>query len=144
MSGYLKGNSIVGEERIQFKPVKYGLFAAIAILMCVFTIFFAEIATSKLKSKSDSAKKMRVDSGWNITYNNYEYKNVTLSKFKFPVAEKGDTITMVGKLPKEVIQNAAMIMYIRYTDFSASINGREFFLIVKRDMTRAKSREVAH
>lgn len=39
MSGYLKGNSIVGEEKIQFKPVKYSLFAVIAVLMCVLTIF---------------------------------------------------------------------------------------------------------
>ena len=138
MSGYLKGNSIVGEEKIQFKPVKYSLFAVIAVLMCVLTIFFAEIATSNLKSKSDSAKRVSVDSGWNITYNDDEYRNVTLSEFKFPVAEKGDTITMVGKLPQKVIQNAAMIMYIRYTDFSASINGREFFSYSKKRYDEGK------
>lgn len=127
MRGYIENDSTIGEEKIRFKPLKYGVFAAISIFMCVLTILFAELATSKLKVNSDSAKKMYVDSGWNISYNGNKNKNVTLSRFKSPVAEKGDTIIMEGRLPRKELPNAAMIMHIRYNDFSATINGRELF-----------------
>lgn len=127
MRGNVEDIQLAREDKIQYRPMSYGLFAVISVILCILAMIFTQVTTTNLSKNVRNPDNVEIDTGWNITYNSTEYRNITLSEYKLPVTKKGDTITMVGRLPKRYMQNAAFIMHIRYTDFSATIDGREIY-----------------
>lgn len=70
-----------------------------------------------------------IDSGWNVSINDGEhtYSDITLSKTKFSMMEKGDTMVLERVLPNETIRHPVLCFYSIHCYVKAYLEGELFY-----------------
>lgn len=95
----------------------------IVTVIIVFALYITElILTSELGDHY-----LAMDDGWKITINDTTYENVTISKFKFDVVGKGDTLIMEYTLPEVTIENPTLVLYTIHSDISVTMDDNTLY-----------------
>lgn len=72
-----------------------------------------------------------LDDGWTVSMNHQgnqeETKGVSLSAFRFPVTQKGDTVLMECELPKENVERPILQFIIYHSVVSVLVDGKEIY-----------------
>ena len=64
------------------------------IVMFLITVTTIAVFMSMTSAKRVDSDEIELDDGWSITINGKEYDNVTLSKFRFKMCNRGDVLTL--------------------------------------------------
>jgi hypothetical protein len=88
MRGNVEDIQLAREDKIQYRPMSYGLFAVISVILCILAMIFTQVTTTNLSKNVRNPDNVEIDTGWNITYNSTEYRNITLSEYKLPLPKK--------------------------------------------------------
>lgn len=64
------------------------------IVMFLITVTTIAVFMSMTSAKRVDSDEIELDDGWSITINGKEYDNVTLSKIRFKMCNRGDVLTL--------------------------------------------------
>lgn len=70
------------------------------IVMFLITVTTIAVFMSMTSAKRVDSDEIELDDGWSITINGKEYDNVTLSKFRFKMCNRGDVLTLRHIMPR--------------------------------------------
>lgn len=69
------------------------------IVMFLITVTTIAVFMSMTSAKRVDSDEIELDDGWSVTINGKEYDNVTLSKFRFKMCNRGDVLTLRHIVP---------------------------------------------
>lgn len=70
------------------------------IVMFLITVTTIAVFMSMTSAKRVDSDEIELDDGWSVTINGKEYDNVTLSKFRFKMCNRGDVLTLRHIVPR--------------------------------------------
>lgn len=70
------------------------------IVMFLITVTTIAVFMSMTSAKRVDSDEIELDDGWSITINGKEYNNVTLSKFRFKMCNRGDVLILRHIMPR--------------------------------------------
>lgn len=70
------------------------------IVMFLITVTTIAVFMSMTSAKRVDSDEIELDNGWSITINGKEYDNVTLSKFRFKMCNRGDVLILRHIMPR--------------------------------------------
>ena len=70
------------------------------IVMFLITVTTIAVFMSMTSAKRVDSDEIELDDGWSVTINGKEYDNVTLSKFRFKMCNRGDVLTLRHIMPR--------------------------------------------
>lgn len=70
------------------------------IVMFLITVTTIAVFMSMTAAKRVDSDEIELDDGWSVTINGKEYDNVTLSKFRFKMCNRGDVLTLRHIVPR--------------------------------------------
>lgn len=70
------------------------------IVMFLITVTTIAVFMSMTSAKRVDSDEIELDDGWSVTINGKEYDNVTLSKFRFKMCNRGDVLTLRHIIPR--------------------------------------------
>lgn len=70
------------------------------IVMFLITVTTIALFMSMTSAKRVDSDEIELDDGWSVTINGKEYDNVTLSKFRFKMCNRGDVLTLRHIVPR--------------------------------------------
>lgn len=70
------------------------------IVMFLITVTTIAVFMSMTSAKRADSDEIELDDGWSVTINGKEYDNVTLSKFRFKMCNRGDVLTLRHIMPR--------------------------------------------
>lgn len=87
------------------------------IVMFLITVTTIAVFMSMTSAKRVDSDEIELDDGWSITINGKEYDNVTLSKFRFKMCNRGDVLILRHIMPR--YDNISLPTLNVYTIYSA-------------------------
>lgn len=108
-------------------------FAVVFSIMVV-VVILTTISSPKLENKNYQS----IDIGWNISINDKAYLNESLSTFRFPLAEKGDRITLENSLSDGNVSNPILKLYTIHSEIHVFLEGEEIYSYGKERNSQGK------
>ena len=86
------------------------------IVMFLITVTTIAVFMSMTSAKRVDSDEIELDDGWSVTINGKEYDNVTLSKFRFKMCNRGDVLTLKHIVPRyDIISLPTLEVYTTHS-----------------------------
>lgn len=86
------------------------------IVMFLITVTTIAVFMSMTAAKRVDSDEIELDDGWSVTINGKEYDNVTLSKFRFKMCNRGDVLTLRHIVPRyDIISLPTLEVYTTHS-----------------------------
>ena len=86
------------------------------IVMFLITVTTIAVFMSMTSAKRVDSDEIELDDGWSVTINGKEYDNVTLSKFRFKMCNRGDVLTLRHIVPRyDIISLPTLEVYTTHS-----------------------------
>lgn len=86
------------------------------IVMFLITVTTIAVFMSMTSAKRVDSDEIELDDGWSVTINGKEYDNVTLSKFRFKMCNRGDVLTLRHIVPRyDIISLPTLKVYTTHS-----------------------------
>lgn len=110
--------------------------AAVSFLALAVIVFLLLTYTSERKMQFDYEE---LDDHWEVEINGKQYHDVTLSKFTFPVTNKGDVVQLTKVLNRKVrVQNPVLRMYSIHSVVEVYMNNAMIYGYGREDYKEGK------
>lgn len=102
------------------KAIQFLICPLVFLIVCLCVYF-----NSGVEIKEENY--LSLDESWNVLVNETVYSNVSLSKLKFSLTDKGDVIVMENVLPDEWVEHPVLRIYNTYSDIKVCLDGGEIY-----------------
>lgn len=86
------------------------------IVMFLITVTTIAVFMSMTSAKRVDSDEIELDDGWSVTINGKEYDNITLSKFRFKMCNRGDVLTLRHIVPRyDIISLPTLEVYTTHS-----------------------------
>lgn len=103
------------------------------IVMFLITVTTIAVFMSMTSAKRVDSDEIELDDGWSVTINGKEYDNVTLSKFRFKMCNRGDVLTLRHIVPRyDIISLPTLKVYTTHSEIKVYLDDEVIYTYGQR------------
>ncbi len=100
---------------------------SVMILLFVSVLLLGLVVLIARDTGIDSAHHSKLDEGWLVTVNGQRCAQTKMSALVFPLANRGDELTLETTLPQRVVSNPVFIFYSVHSTVLVELDGKEIY-----------------
>lgn len=104
---------------------KKGLILALGFTLIMISLIC--ILYQYIGNKVPYQDAIRMNDGWDVSINDEEYENISLSDFSFHAVGNGDVVTMENVLPDKLVTEPTLRILVYHSAVDVAIDGRSIY-----------------